>query len=497
MEISKPAEEGGGQVAGNEPAHPDSVHREPQSSTGIMPQKAANGKPNKGTSQDGIIGYLAQSLRGEPVKFSVPRGKDYEAGGPLLALGMAAKGLKGVTDRTQAAGIFAGLLADFGDDAAGLALLREVENQAKEPGQVHSHEVRPMAAALPVEFGGEEPPEIYPTLEQIAKIIGETVYVWNGYVMAAGLNSIGADPGAGKTTFMMDLHRRQWHGLTWPDGEPIEQTGRPVVWLMADQRLSQLVDGAKSMGVPLDSIVIAAEKGQPTFPLTLENQVIGSYEVRPLERLAMIVDKVKPWALVVDSVTSAMGTNKGKNEDLNPVKSYLLDIAIAHKIPVILLCHLNSNGNILGRVWERHCEHQLGLVLTDKSNNRSPRNLHVKRSRRLENTQSFGVNHSQEGWEYCEPHEEVEDSPKILTRGFKTESDHAAIALVLDSAGNKGASLSDIATALQSDDRNPDAAKKAAQRGLEKLRDAGAAVNRDRQWFKASPQNHEDDGKAF
>jgi len=482
-------EEGGGQVAGNELARPDNVHREPQSSTEIMPQKAANGKPNKGASQDGIIGYLAQSLRGEPVKFSVPRGKDYEAGGPLLALGMAAKGLKGVTDRTQAAGIFAGLLADFRDDAAGLALLREVENQAKEPGQVHSHEVRPMAAALPVEFGGEEPPEIYPTLEQIAKIIGDTVYLWKGYIMAAGLNSIGADPGAGKTTFMMDLHRRQWYGLTWPDGEPIEQTGRRVVWLMADQRLSQLVDGAKSMGVPMDSIVIAAEKDQPTFPLTLERE--------HLERLNTIVGQVKPWALVIDSVTSAMGTNKGKSEDLNPVKSYLLDIAIANGIPVILLCHLNSNGNILGRVWERHCEHQLGLVLTDKSNNRSPRNLHVNRSRRLEDTQSFGINHSQAGWDYCEPHEEIEDSHKILTRGFKTESDHAAIALVLDSAGDKGASLSDIATALQSDDRSPDAAKKAAQRGLDKLRDAGTAVKRDRQWFKASPQNHEDDGKAF
>jgi hypothetical protein len=454
-----------------------------------MPQKAANGKPNKGASQDGIIGCLAQSLRGEPVKLSVPRGKDYEAGGRYEALGMAAKGLRGVTDRTQAAGIFAGLLADFRDDAAGLALLCEVENQAKEPGQVHSHEVRPMAAALPVEFGGEEPPEIYPTLEQIDKIIGQTVYVWNNYIMAAGLNSIGADPGAGKTTFMMDLHRRQWHGLTWPDGEPIEQTGRRAVWLMADQRLSQLVDGAKSMGVPMDSIVIAAEKDQPTFPLTLERE--------HLERLNTIVGQVKPWALVIDSVTSAMGTNKGKNEDLNPVKSYLLDIAIANGIPVILLCHLNSNGNILGRVWERHCEHQLGLVLTDKSDNRSPRNLHVNRSRRLEDTQSFGISHSQTGWDYCEPHEEIEDSHKILTRGFKTEIDHAAIALVLDSAGDKGASLSDIASALQSDDRSPDAAKKAAQRGLDKLRDAGAAVKRDRQWFKASPQNHEDDGKAF
>lgn len=393
------------------------LHREPQGSSQTMHQKGANGKPNKETGSDGMIGFLSRSLRGEPVKFSAPRAKEYEPGGPYEALGMAAKRLKGVTDRAQAAGIFAGLLDEFRDDPAGLALLREVESRAEEPGRVDSHEVQPMAAgaaALPVEFGGEEPPETYPTLEQIAKIIGETVYVWKGYIMAAGLNSIGADPGAGKTTFMMDLHRRQWHGLAWPDGEPIEKTGRRVVWLMADQRLSQLVDSARAMGVPLDSIVIAAEKGSPTFPLTLENRQTDSHEVQPLERLLTIVDKVKPWALVIDSVTSAMGTNKGKNEDLNPIKSYLLDIAIAHKIPVILLCHLNSNGNILGRVWERHCEHQLGLVLTDKSNNRSPRNLHVKRSRRLEDTQSFGINHSQAGWDYCEPHQEVDDTSQLI-----------------------------------------------------------------------------------
>lgn len=442
-------ERGERQATGKDkPANRAILHRGPQGSTETMQQDSENGKPNKGTRPKGadpsvLKDSLSRCLRGELVRISKPRGQEFDVGGPYEALGMAAKWLKDVSDRTQARELFASLKNEFSDNPAGLALLREVETRAEELSRrADSHEVQPVAAALPVEFGGQEPQETYPTLEDIQKIIGDTVYLWDGYIMAAGLNSIGADPGAGKTTFMMDLHRRQWNGLTWPDGKPIQEPGRRVVWLMSDQRLSQLVDCAKSMGVPLDSIFIAAEKGYPTFSLTLEGEF--------LERINTIVSQVKPWAFVIDSVTSAMGSNKGKNEDLNPVKSFLLDIAIANKIPVILLCHLNQNGGILGRVWERHCEHQLGLVLSDKSDNRSPRNLHVKRSRRLEITQSFGINHSQAGWEYGEKHEEIDDTanPFITKRESVKDLVSRAALDMAAMAGEKGFSQIELVKAL-------------------------------------------------
>jgi len=297
--------------------------------------------------------------------------------------------------------------------------------------------------------------------------------------MDGGLNAIAGDVGAGKTVFAMDLHRRQFKGSGWPDGKPIAEPGKKVVWVMADQRLGQLVEAAENMEVPLDSIVIAAEKGRSTVPLTFDDQT-------SMGRLRQIVSDVRPWAVIVDTFTSAMGSREqSKPEVINPVTMHLLDIATTFKIPVILLCHTNAEGSIYGKALARKSEHQLSLVLSNRHDKSSPRNVHCLRSRRYEDTQSLGVIYDRRGYTYGQPHEEVEDSIRqAQPKGQKTDTDTSTLSLLLEASGKSGISLGEAAQAIKND-RSDDAAKKAAQRALERLRENGVAVNSEKQWYKA------------
>lgn len=315
----------------------------------------------------------------------------FKPGGDFKALGYAVNQLKAGDSPDNALVTLNNMRADPANNPGQLELLDGLAERLVEAGFL-PHE------ALPVEE--------YPTLETLVELFGETEYVWEPYIMKGGLNTIAGDVGAGKTVFAMDLHRRQWHGLTWPDEKPVEESGRKIIWLMADQRIPQLTECAKNMGIPLDSIVIASTKDDARFPLFFDDRMA-------FDRISRMIRQVKPWAFVVDTFTSAMSEgDQNKPEIINPVTTKLLDIAQTYNVPFILLCHTNSEGGIYGRALGRKAEHQLSIVLSKKRDMTSPRNIHCKRSRRHELTESHGVIYDRTGYSYCKPYEEIDDAVK-------------------------------------------------------------------------------------
>ncbi|MFO0002401.1 MAG: hypothetical protein ACK559_14830, partial [bacterium] len=64
-----------------------------------------------------------------------------------------------------------------------------------------------------------------------------------------------------------------------------------------------------------------------------------------------------------------------------------------------------------------------------------------------------------------------------------TDIDLSTLSLLLEASGKSGISLGVAAEAIKKD-RSDDAAKKAAQRALERLRENGIAVNSGKHWYK-------------
>jgi len=430
---------------------------------------------------DGLARHILQIKQVPNGKYNPrPKSPELEPGGPLEALGFAFRQCKPGDSRETVETILHQLRADYAgepEQAAALEQLEESLSRHREEGlgpRDHSfHDVDP----LPVEFGGDE---TLPTLADAFIVLGETRYAWNGYIMRAGLNTIAGDSGSGKTCLAMDLHRRQFLGLAWPDGQPIEEPGRKVVWLMADQRLGQLCDEAKALGVPMESIVLATERGSVTVPLLLS-------EREHLARLNYLVSQAKPWAIIIDTFTSAMGSGEqSKPEVINPIASCLLDIAITYDVPVILLTHTNDSGGIFGRALGRRAEHQMSLVLSDRHDIKSPRNLHPKRSRRLDQCQSFGVIFDRSGWDYGEPHDEVEDTgrPNATVKPAAGADVEQEAMMMAEMAGDKGFTQVELVEALllQSDARR-DAIKVRVSRGVKRMVESGKLAERASRYY--------------
>lgn len=405
-----------------------------------------------------------------------PNPKDHQAflpGGDSEALGKALLQLKSDDPPESRSVLWDNLKSEFQDVKPQLSILEEIESASR--SQTSS------TTDIPFEFGGAEPPEVYPTLVDAKRILGVTLYLWLHYIMRAGLVAIAGDVGCGKTLLMMDLHRRQFFGLSWPDGSPILQVGRNVLWLMADQRIGQLIDAAETMNIPLDSVILASEYERETAALTLDNP-------ESLRRLDKIVRDSKPYALVIDTFTSAMGVKEHhKPEVMNPITSYLLDIAQTYQIPVILLCHTNSEGGIYGKALSRKCEHQLALVFSNKHDITSPRNLKCIRSRHIEKTRTFGITYEDHVFSYGEPHEMLDDANHAIQirKESKADQDIAGMALILEKSDANGIAIAEATSALKSEDRSEEAARKAAQRALHALCERGKAVKHEQKWYAA------------
>jgi len=420
---------------------------------------------------------LAQYLQGTTTydeQWPNPRdNRAFLPGGDLEALGKALLQLKSDDPPESRLGLWGHLKSEFQEVKPQLSILEDIESAYRS--------LTSSATEIPFEFGGAEPPEVYPTLVDAKRILGVTLYLWLYYIMRAGLVAIAGDVGCGKTILMMDLHRRQYFGLSWPDGSPILQVGRNVLWLMADQRIGQLVDAAENMNIPLESVILASEYERETAALTLDNP-------ESLRRLDKIVRDTKPYALVIDTFTSAMGVKEHhKPEVMNPITSYLLDIAQTYQIPVILLCHTNSEGGIYGKALSRKCEHQLALVFSNKHDITSPRNLKCIRSRHIEKTRTFGITYENHVFSYGEPHEMFDDANHAIQtrKESKADQDIAGMALILEKSDAKGIAIAEATSALKSEDRSEEAARKAAQRALQALCELGKAVKHEQKWYAA------------
>lgn len=392
------------------------------------PKKAAK------VNDETVVSLVADSLT-KRVKPSFHDDQRFEPEGCYEALGYALRQLTVSTaDSPETLNtLFKSLLDDYQGEPEQLGMLKQLRAELvrRKSGQAGQASPEP------------EPVKLF-TMADARQVLGETVYTWRPYLMQGGLTAIAGDVGSGKTAFTMDLHRRQWHRLTWPDGKEIAGGGRPIVWLMADQRLSQLADLMQVMGLPDESIVLASERESVTSPLLLDDPA-------SLDRIAYIVREAAPWAIVIDTFTSAMGSREhNKPEVMNGITAFLHDVAIANRIPVILLTHTNAEGGIYGKALGRKCEHQLSIVLSDRRDIKSPRNIHPKRSRYLDEAESLGVNYSPESWEYREAWPEVEDKTRADGTVKKTPRDNVKeeALLMADLAGEKGFEQHELVKAL-------------------------------------------------
>jgi hypothetical protein len=273
----------------------------------------------------------------------------------------------------------------------------------------------------------EEQPR-FATCADILRLETTEPWTWKGWLPSARVVGIAAGEGVGKTRLAMDLARRAWHGLPWPDGQPMTLPPKsPTVWVAADGQQTELAQSLSKMDMPPESIIFPTGPDDPFGGVSLD-------EEETVKTLDDAVRIHKPAFVIVDSLTYATRSDVGEQRAIASLKGPLVTLAQTHQVIVMLLLHLNREGQALGRRIRGITRTLMHLECPDPSQSRRLR-LWVEKSY-AEKPEELGLTIGESGNTYDRtppksgesskagrPASEREKAVKFIVAGLSKEND--------------------------------------------------------------------------
>jgi AAA domain len=181
------------------------------------------------------------------------------------------------------------------------------------------------------------------TLASIERQMTGEEWLWEGYLPAARLSGIAAFEGCGKTRFAVDLARRLWHGLSWPDGQPATLPREtPTLWICSDGQHEELAIMADEFKLPPHALFFNTDDANPYDGTTID-------EPDDLDRLEAFINALHPGLVFIDSLTNATHLNMCSAQETQLLMTPLAQLAQRTRTTIVPLLHLSKEGQALGR----------------------------------------------------------------------------------------------------------------------------------------------------
>ena len=260
--------------------------------------------------------------------------------------------------------------------------------------------LRSTVERLPVEFGGPLEGTRPASAEDIEAQIQARKWVWGntekntGWIVERGLHLVEGKEGTGKTRWIMDLVRRWANGLPWPDGSPPSMAkDRKILFVAADQHWDQITTTCKEFGIPANQVLFAGPAEDPYSCISLDDRNTLDYVKRWCEELPI-------GMVVIDTLMGATSRPLVDPQEVAQVAGQLRTLARETGIPVIMVGHLNAQGETWGRSIGRQCDHVIRME-ADSKNEQTILIKSVKaRWNRFELPMIYGQQ-GNSGWEYA------------------------------------------------------------------------------------------------
>ncbi|WP_435009928.1 AAA family ATPase [Tundrisphaera lichenicola] len=180
-------------------------------------------------------------------------------------------------------------------------------------------------------------------LADLRRMMSGSQWVWEGWIPASRISGIAAFEGVGKTRLAMDLARRIWFALPWPDGQPPSfPANTPTLWICSDGQQDDLAGIATACGLPDESICFNAMPDDPYGGNDLDDSGC-------LARLEEFIVQVRPGLVFVDSLTYATDKDLCQANQVQALMTPLRDIAQRTQTTIFPLLHVAKDGQALGR----------------------------------------------------------------------------------------------------------------------------------------------------
>lgn len=265
------------------------------------------------------------------------------------------------------------------------------------------------------------------TLADIRRLVADGRWLWPGWLAAAVLNGLAADPGTGKTILAFWLAIVLWFKKPWPDDEPNALPERTrTLWVPGDRHYGQLLGLAKAFGLPDEALIFNAPVTNPTAGLDLDDPA----ELSALENR---IRAEEPGLVVVDTVGMTTARNLCKPEDARSYFGRLMDIARETGVAFLLLTHLSRDGQALGRRISGACRLVWKLTDPDPEAQPSRRRLWVDKTF-VEKPKALRMTISEK---VCEFDDKPPTAPAPLSVGRPSKERDEAIKFLTDKLSEK------------------------------------------------------------
>ncbi len=214
----------------------------------------------------------------------------------------------------------------------------------------------------------------YATLADVAKTVSAQRWLWPQWSAESVLNALASDPGIGKTRFALDLARRLYHGLPWPDGQPNTlPAGTRTLWVQGDRNFAEMLQGARDFGIPDDGVVLGSSPEEPMGSLDLDDpETLQNLETR------IVASKVA--LVVIDTVGMCTGRNLTRADEARLFFAPIMELSQRTSVTTLALTHLSANKEALGRRIVEKARVVLKMTQPDPINQPDRRRLWVDKT---------------------------------------------------------------------------------------------------------------------
>jgi len=193
---------------------------------------------------------------------------------------------------------------------------------------------------------GPPPSEIatiqFATAADLHQVETGTRWVWDGWIPAACVVGVASPEGVGKTRLALDISRRVWNQLPWPDGQPMTSAQAPTLWLCADGHHHEIAEAMPALGLPNESIIFPAPSSDPYANTSLDASETWDW-------LTKAIASVRPAFTFIDTLTYATSLDLCEQRTVAKLKGPLVDLVQTHQCNIVLLLHVSKEGQALGR----------------------------------------------------------------------------------------------------------------------------------------------------
>lgn len=240
----------------------------------------------------------------------------------------------------------------------------------------------------------------------------QRVWLWGdkdtntGWFLQGGLHLVEGKEGTGKSRWMMDLCRRWSLDMHWPDGTKITMDPDSKMLIVAsDSHFDQIATTADAFGIPSDNVIFTGPESDPYNYTSLDDPVT-------LSLIRHWCTKYKVGMVVIDTLMAASVRPLVDPQEVAQLAQPLRDLARELNIVIVLVGHLNSQGETWGRAMGRQCDN----VIRMEANEFDEQDISIKSVKARWNRFALPTlrgRQSETGWEFTSADSETNDAKAV------------------------------------------------------------------------------------